>query len=72
MIMLHIKLKPTMHTATWYQIFCPQTHPQPQGWGQKVEIQLFQNMGSKGQNSTFSELSHVAYQIRGKCQHRAP
>ena len=23
------------------QIFCPQTHPRPRGWGQKVKLYLF-------------------------------
>ena len=26
-VMLHIKLKLTTLAATWFQIFCPQTHP---------------------------------------------
>ena len=49
MVMLHIKLKRTTLAATWLQIFCPQTHPQPRGWGQTI---------------SFSESSHVAYQIK--------
>ena len=52
MVMLHIKLKLTTLAATWYQIFCPQTHPRPRGWGQK------------GQTIYFSESSHVAYQTK--------
>ena len=39
MVMLHIKLKLTALAATW-QIFCPQTHPLPKGWGQKVKLYL--------------------------------
>ena len=35
-----------------WQIFCPQTHPPPRGWGQKAKLYLF------------SESSHVAYQIK--------
>ena len=31
---------------------CPQTHPRPRGWGQKVKLYLF------------SESSHVVYQIK--------
>ena len=50
--MWHIKLKPTTHAATWLQIFCPQTHPRPQGWDQKVIPFL-------------SESRNVAYQIKG-------
>ena len=34
-------------------IFCPQTHPRLRG------------LGSKGQTLSFSESSHVAYQIKG-------
>ena len=41
MVMLHIKLKLTTLAATWKQIFCPQTHPQPRGWGQKVKLYIF-------------------------------
>ena len=52
MVMLHIKLKLTTLAATWQQIFCPQTHPRPRGWGQKVKIYLL------------PESSHVAYQIK--------
>ena len=51
MVMLHIKLKLTTLAATWLQIFCPQTHPQPRGRGQRS-------------NHIFSESSHVAYQIK--------
>ena len=39
--MLHIKLKLTTFAATWQQIFCPQTHPRPRGWGQKVKPYIF-------------------------------
>ena len=53
LVMLHIKLKLTPQAATWKQIFCPQTHPQPCGWGQKVKPFIFW------------KLSHVAYQIKG-------
>ena len=37
------------------------------GDGAEAKIQLFQNIGvgSKCQNSTFSEHGHVAYQIKG-------
>ena len=49
MVMLHIKLKQTTLAAAWKQIFCPQTHPQPRGWDQTI---------------SFSESSHVAYQIK--------
>ena len=57
--MLHIKLKRITNAATWKQIFCPQTAPTPpppppRSWG----------MRSVGQNSTFSEHCHVAYQIK--------
>ena len=52
MVMLHIKLKLTKLAAIWLQIFCPQTHPRPRG------------AGSKGQTISFSESSHVAYQIK--------
>ena len=41
MVMLHIKLKPTTHAAQWQPIFCPQTHPRPRGWGQKVKPFFF-------------------------------
>ena len=51
MVMLHIKLKPTAQSATWKQIFCPQTHPRPHWWDQKVK-------------TFFSESIHVAYQIK--------
>ena len=40
-VMLHIKLKLRTPAATWYQIFCPQTHHSwPKGWGQKVKLYL--------------------------------
>ena len=51
MVMLHIKLKLTTLAATWLKIFCPQTL-------------LTQGVGSKGQTLSFSESSHVAYQIK--------
>ena len=51
MVMLHIKLKGIKNAATWKQIFLP-TEPPPPG------------VGSIGQNSTFSEQCHVAYQIK--------
>ena len=44
------------HSAPCKHIFCPYTHPQT--WG-----------GVKGQNITFPESSHVAYQLNGN---RAP
>ena len=55
MVMLHIKLNGITIAATWH-IFCLQT-PLTLGVGLKV------------QNSTFSEQSHVDYQIKGnhKC-----
>ena len=53
MVMLHIKLKGITNTATWWQIFCPQT-PYPPSLG----------MGSTGQTSTLSEHGHVAYRIK--------
>ena len=55
MVMLHIKLKGMTHAATWQQIFYPQYPPPP----------TTLVMGSIGQNSTFSEHSHVAYHING-------
>ena len=51
MVMLHIKLKRIVNAATWWKIFFPQTPTPTLG------------MGSIGQISTFSEHSHVAYQI---------
>ena len=51
MVMLQIKFKLATLAATWLQIFCPQTHSRPRGWGQKVKL-------------SFSESSHVAYQIK--------
>ena len=54
MVMLHIKLKLTTLAAKREQIFCPQTHPRPRGWGQKVKLYIF------------SESSHVAYQIKAE------
>ena len=52
-VMLHIKLKGTEHRAQCKHIFCPYTHPQLLG------------VWSKGQNISFSENSHAAYQIKG-------
>ena len=49
--MLHIKSKGMINAATWLQIFNLQTPPPHPPWG------------SKGQNSTFSEHGHAAYQI---------
>ena len=59
--MLHIKLKRMTHAATQYNILSVDP---PLGVG-------LQGVGSKGQNSTFSEHCHVAYQIKGKdeCRH---
>ena len=60
MVMLHIKLKRIIeNAATWYQIFVrrpPYHPPRPPTLG----------IGSKGQNSTFSEHGIKAYQIQGK------
>ena len=48
-VMLHIKLKGKGHRASCKHIFCPDKHPRPFWWGQKLK--------------TFSpESSHVAYQ----------
>ena len=47
------------HSAPCKHIFCPYTHPQT--WG-----------GVKGQNISFSESRHVAYQLNGNiapCKH---
>ena len=52
MVMLHIKLNGIMNAATLFQIFCPHTSPTL-------------GIGSIGQESTFSEHGHVAYQIKG-------
>ena len=41
------------NSATWYQIFSRWIPHHPRPWG------------SKGQNSTFSEHVHIAYQIKG-------
>ena len=48
-VMLHIKLKEMENRAPRKYIFCPYTHPQSQGWGQKVKNN--------------SESNHDAYQI---------
>ena len=55
MAMLHTKLKGITNTATWLQIFCPQTPfpHDPRGCGQKIKI-IF-----------FSEHGHILYQIKG-------
>ena len=58
-VMLHIKLKLTTLAATWYQIFCLQTHPRPRGWGQKVKLYLFLKV----------VMLHI--QLKG-IEHRAP
>ena len=52
MVMLDIKLTGIINAATWQQIFCPQN----------LSLTTL-GAGSKGQNSTFSEHGHVAYQI---------
>ena len=52
MVMLHIKLKLTTLAATWLKIFLSTDTPSTQG------------VGSKGQTLSFSESSHVAYQIK--------
>ena len=49
MVMLHIKLKLTTMAATWLPTDTPST----------------QGVGSKLQTISFSESSHVAYQIKG-------
>ena len=53
--MMHVELKGIPHVATRYKIVFLQTPhtPPPLAW-----------MGSNGQNSTFSEHGHVAYQIK--------
>ena len=53
--MLHIKLKRILNAALWNQIL--PTDPQPH---------LTMGMNSIGQNSSFSENCHVAYQIKKK------
>ena len=52
MVRLHIKLKGMTHATAWEQIFFP-VDP------------LTLEVGSKGQNSTFSENGHVTYQVKG-------
>ena len=61
MVLLHIKLRGMMHAATWVQIIYPRTPHTPT-----------LGVGSKGQNSTFSEHGHVVYQIKWdhKCSNR--
>ena len=54
MVMLYIRLKGITNAAAWYQVFCQHTPPPPT-----------LRMGSMGQNSTFLEHGHVAYQIEG-------
>ena len=61
--MLHIKLKGIINPATRKQIFYPQTPTQPHP--------LTLVVGSKGQNSTFSEHGHVAYQIKWNPEYSA-
>ena len=51
--MLHIKLKEMERRVPCKQIFCPTTHAQPMGLGQKVLI-------------FFSESGFVAYQYKWK------
>ena len=51
--MLHIKLTGMKHRKPCKQLFCPFTHPQPLGGGQKVKTFIFEG-------------GHVAYQIKGK------
>ena len=48
-------IKENKKTATWKQIFCPQTPLAPL---------LTPGMGKIGQNSTFSEHGQVTYQIK--------
>ena len=50
-VVLHIKLKTIKHRAPCMDIVCPNTHPRPLGWGQKVKTFV-------------SECSHVASQIK--------
>ena len=52
MVMLHIKLKLTRLAAPWLLNILPTDTPSTQG------------VGSKGQTISFSESSHVAYQIK--------
>ena len=56
MVMLHIKLKLTMLTATWYSNMVANILP--------TDTPSTQGVGSKGQTLSFSESSHVAYQIK--------
>ena len=56
MVMLYIRFKGTTNSATWLQIFYPQT-PTP------LPSQTL-GVRSKSQNS-FSEHGHAAYQIKG-------
>ena len=50
-VMLHIRLKGMEHhRAPCKHIFCPNTHPRPLWWDQKVKI-------------FFIKTSHVVYQI---------
>ena len=48
MVMLHIKLKLMTHAATLYEIFCPQTHPQPRGWVKRSNHIFFWHVKLKG------------------------
>ena len=60
-VMLHIKLKGIKHRTPCLDIICPDTHPRPLGWGQKVK------------KTFFSESSHVASQIKLNVpEHRTP
>ena len=36
-----ISIKVTTYAATWWQMFCQQTHPRPWGWGQEVKPYFF-------------------------------
>ena len=58
MVMLHIKLKGTSNMVANILLAAPPPPPPP-------PTPLPPNPGSKGQNSTFSEHGHVAYQIKG-------
>ena len=47
-VMLHIKLKGMEYRAPCKHIFCPYTHPQPLGWGQKVKTFFYVAYQIKG------------------------
>ena len=53
-VMLNIKLKGMQHRSPHKHLFCPFTHSQPPGVGQKVK-------------TFFSESSQAAYQIKDIC-----